>query len=108
MIADHFGPGMVFWIYWTHDHLLIKRDVCVVIPLWCACGIPISVIMPFRYMHRCEFSLEIDGAVALQFTAADLCGLTSKGLLHPFVPPFNEIAGPKDDMYVAKLCYSFW
>ena len=55
-------------------------------------------------MHKCEFFLEIDGAVALQFTAADLCGLTSKGLLHPFVPPFNEIVGPKDDWYEAN----FW
>ena len=52
-------------------------------------------------MHKCEFFLEIDGAVALQFSAGDLCGFTSKGLLHPFVPPFNEIAGPKDDWYGA-------
>jgi hypothetical protein len=49
-----------------------------------------------RYQHKCEFFLEIDGAVALQFTAADLCGLTDKGLLHPFVPPFNEFTGQKD------------
>jgi len=32
VIADHFGPGMVFWIYYTHDNAFIKRSVCVVLP----------------------------------------------------------------------------
>ena len=27
VIADHFGPGMIFWIYWTHDSLFIKAHV---------------------------------------------------------------------------------
>ena len=39
--------------------------------------------------------------MALQFTPADLCGLTSKGLLHPFVPPFNEFTGHKDHWYAS-------
>ena len=29
VVADHFGPGMIFWIYWTHDSLFIKPHVCV-------------------------------------------------------------------------------
>ncbi len=57
-------------------------------------------------MHKCEFFLEIDGTVALQFLAGDLCGLTSKGQLHPFVPPFNEIVGPKEHSYEADFCFS--
>ena len=27
VIADHRGPGMIFWLYWTHDASHIKFDV---------------------------------------------------------------------------------
>jgi len=46
--------------------------------------------------------------VTLQFTPADLCGLTNKGLLHPFVPPFNEFAGHKDHWYASGGVFAYF
>ena len=97
---------MIFWVYWTHDSLFIKSHVCVALPHARASAARDDIRFMHRYLHHCEFFLEIDGAVALQFTAADLCGLTNKGLLHPFLPPFTEFAGTKDHWYASGSVFA--
>jgi hypothetical protein len=78
IVADYFGPGMIFWMWATHDG---------------ANGGNYDI-----WAKKCTWTLEIDDRPYLQFTLDDLCGGSPKGNAFPFVPPYNEKIGQKQFM----------
>jgi hypothetical protein len=75
VVADYFGPGMIFWMWVTHDGAKELYDV---------------------WAKKCVWTIEIDGKPYLEFIMDDMCGGSPKGRAFPFVPPYNEKIGNKD------------
>jgi hypothetical protein len=77
VVADYFGPGMIFWMWITHDGDNSVNHYAI-------------------WAKKCIWTIEIDDKPYLQFTADDLCGGSFTGNAFPFVPPYNEKVGLKE------------